>query len=154
VLALLGEFGYCQNQALEILMHIELATCAGEDAPFDVSEEPSHERMFRHSPELNRLLRDHGVVVVNAEYRGMGGRGGFDSLRFTTADGADRLVFDGPRNLQLKAMFRALLLARHPDWCHGKGSCGQFRWDIRRDSVTHCHWAQVRGLEATIVHGI
>src|ERR1700676_201477 len=100
-------------------MHIELATCVGEDTPFDVSDEPSHHRMFGYSPELHRLLHDHGVVVVSAEYRGTDGRGGFDSLRFTTVDGADRLVFDGPRNLQLKAMFRAMLLARHPCWCHG-----------------------------------
>ena len=135
-------------------MHIELATCVGKDAPFDVSDEPSHRPLLGHSPELNQLLRDHGVAVVNAEYRGMEGRGGFDSLRFTTADGADYLVFDGPRNLQLKAMFRALLLTRHPDWCRGTGSCGEFRWDIRRDSVTHSHCAQVGGIERTIVHGV
>ena len=135
-------------------MYIELVTCAGEDTPYDVSDEPSHHRMFGHSPELVRLLRDRGVIAVSAEYRGMDGRGGFDSLRFTTADGVECLVFDGPRNLQLKAMFRALLLARHPDWCHGAGSCGKFRWDLRRDLVTHSHCAQVRGFERTIVHGI
>ena len=135
-------------------MYIELVTCAGEDTPYDVSDEPSHHRMFGHSPELVRLLRNRGVVVVTAEYRGMDGRGGFDSLRFTTADGVQWLVFDGPRNLQLKARFRAILLARHPDWCHGAGSCGKFRWDIRRDSVTHSHCAQVRGIERTIVHGV
>jgi hypothetical protein len=135
-------------------MSIELANHFGEDTPVEVSHEPSRTRMREHSPELHRLLRDGGVVVVTAEYRGMGGRGGFDSLRFTTADGADRLVFDGLRNLQLKAMFRAILLARHPDWCHGAGSCGKFRWDIRRDAVTHSHCAPVRGLERTIVHGV
>ncbi len=135
-------------------MYIELANHIGEDASVEVSHEPSRTRVREHSPELHRLLRDRGVVVVNAEYRGMDGRGGFDSLRFTTADGVECLVFDGPRNLQLKARFRAILLARHPDWCHGAGSCGKFRWDIRRDSVTHSHCAQVRGIERTIVYGV
>jgi hypothetical protein len=135
-------------------MSIELAHHIAEDAPVEVSHEPSRTKMREHSPELHRLLRDGGVVVVNAEYRGMEGRGGFDSLRFTTADGVECHVFDGPRNLQLKARFRALLLARHPDWCHGAGSWGKFRWDIRRDSVTHSHCAQVRGIERTIVHGV
>ena len=135
-------------------MHIELATCAGEDAPFDVPDEPSHQRMFGHSPELIQLLRDHGVVVVVADYRGMDGRGGFDSLRFTTADGADGLVFDGPRNLQLKAMFRAMLLARDPGWCHGTGSYGGFQWDIRSDWVTHRHCVRSRGRERMIGHGL
>ena len=88
-------------------MHIELATDPGEDTPFDLSREPSYHRTIGHSPELNQLLRDHGVVVVIADYRGMDGRGGFDLLRFTTADGADGLVFDGPRNLQLKARFQS-----------------------------------------------
>jgi hypothetical protein len=133
-------------------MHIEVATRTGEDTPFALSDEPSHHPMIGHAPELNRLLRDHGIVVVNAEYRGMDGRGGFDSLRFTTADGADGLVFDGPRNLQLKAMFRAMLFARYPNWCHGAGSCGEFRWDIRRGSVTHSHRAQVRG--RTMAHDV
>ena len=128
-------------------MYIELANHFGEDAPIPVSHRPSRTGMREHSPELHRLLRDGGVVVVNAEYCGMDGRGGFDSLRFTTADGVECLVFDGLRNLQLKARFRAILLARHPDWCHGAGSCGKFRWDIGRDSVTHSHCAQVRGLE-------
>jgi len=135
-------------------MYVELAHHIGEDASVEVSHEPSRTRVREHSPELHRLLRDRGVVVVNAEYRGTDGRGGFDSLRFTTADGVECLVFDGPRNLQLKARFRAILLARHPDWCHGAGSCGKFRWDLRRDSVTHSHCAQVRGIERTIVHGI
>src|ERR1700693_1873414 len=111
-------------------MHIELATAVGEYTPFDMSDEQSRHPLFGHSPELNQLLRDHGVVVVTAEYRGMDGRGGFNSLRFTPADGANCLVFDGPRNLQLKAMFRAMLLARHPNWCHGAGSRGDFQWDI------------------------
>src|SRR5216684_5162250 len=101
---------FAKSSTGEILMHIELATCVGEDTPFDLSDEPSHLHMVGHSPDLKELLRNHGVVVVSAQYRGMDGRGGFDSLRFTTADGADGLVFDGPRNLQLKSMFRAILI--------------------------------------------
>jgi hypothetical protein len=125
-------------------MHIELTASLGDYPPFDRPDEPSRRCNLAHSPGLHRLLRDRGVVAILAEYRGMDGRGGFDSLRFTTADGADGLIFDGPRNLQLKAMFRAMLLAHHPNWCHGAGSCGDFRWDIRRDAVTHCHRAHVR----------
>jgi len=135
-------------------MHIELATCVGDDTPFDLSDEPSHLHMVGHSPDLKELLRNHGVVVVSAQYRGMDGRGGFDSLRFTTADGADGLVFDGPRNLRLKSMFRAMLLARHPNWCHGAGSYGGFRWDIRSDSVTHCHCARVQEREPMVGHRV
>ena len=135
-------------------MHIELATRAGEATPFDRSDEASHYPMIGRSPELHRLLNDHGIVAVTAEYRGMNGRGGFDSLRFTTADGADCLVFDGPRNLQLKAMFRAMLLARDPGWNHGTGSYGAFRWDIRSDRVTHRHCARSRGSERMIGHGL
>jgi hypothetical protein len=134
-------------------MHIKLTPCMGEDKPFDLSDEPSHHRMVGHSPDLKELLRNHGVVAVNADYRGMDGRGGFDSLRFITTDGAEGIVFDGPRNLQLKAVFRAMLLARHPNWCYGEGSYGSFRWDIRSDSVTHCHCAQARGRERMIDHG-
>jgi hypothetical protein len=135
-------------------MHIELATDPAEDTPFDPSNELSYHRTAGHSPELNQLLRDHGVVVVVADYRGMDGRGGFDSLRFSTADGANGLVFDGPRNLQLKAMFRAMLLTRDPGWCHGTGSYGCFRWDIRSDWVTHRHCARSRGRERMIGHGL
>jgi hypothetical protein len=129
----------------EILMHIELATDPGE---------PSYHRTIGHSPELNQFLRDHGVLVVIADYRGMDGRGGFDLLRFTTADGADGLVFDGPRNLQLKAMFRAILLARDPGWCRGTGSYGGFRWDILSDRLTHRHCVRSKGRERMIGHGV
>ncbi len=97
-------------------MNIKVAKSAGEDTPGEMSDKPSLYSMRKHSPELDRLLRDRGVVVVHADYRGMDGRGGFDSLRFTTA----------------------------------AGSCGDFRWDIRRDSVTHCHCAQVRGTRANV----
>jgi hypothetical protein len=134
-------------------MHIELTSWVAEDTTFDLSDEQSRHHLFGHSSELNRLLRDRGVVAVIAEYRGMNGRGGFDSLGFTTADGADCLVFDGPRNLQLKAMFRAMLLAPHPGWCHGTGSYGGFRWDIRNDSVTHHHCARASEHGRTIDHG-
>jgi hypothetical protein len=63
-------------------------------------------------------------------------------------------VFDGPRNLQLKAMFRAMLLARDPGWNHGTGSYGAFRWDIRSDWVTHRHCARSQGRERMIGHGL
>lgn len=125
-------------------MYIEFVARANDPALFDLSDEPPNHKVLNYSPELKRLLRDRAVVAVNAEYRGMDGRGGFDSLRFVTADGTDRLVFDGPRNLQVKSMFRAMLLARHPGWCHGTGSCGTFRWDIRSDSMTHCHYSQAQ----------
>lgn len=117
-----------------------LVSRAAEDISVAASDVSSRCSRRRHCPELYRLLRDRGVVAVNAEYCGMDGRGGFDSLRFTIADGAERLVIDAERNLQLKALFRAMLLARDPDWCHGAGSYGEFRWDLRRDSVMHHHF--------------
>jgi hypothetical protein len=123
-------------------MYIEFVARPNDHALFDLSDELSNHNVLRHSPELKRLLRERAVVAVNAEYRGMDGRGRFDSLQFITADGKDCPVFDGPRNLQLKAIFRAMLLARHPGWCQCAGSCGTFRWDIRSDSMTHCHYSQ------------
>lgn len=118
-----------------------LVSRAAEDLSVAVSAVPPLWSLRRHSPVLYRLVRDRGVVAVNAEYRGMEGRGGFDSLRFITADGAECFVIDGERNLQLKALFRAMLLARDPNWCHGAGSHGEFRWDLRDDSVMHRHCA-------------
>lgn len=125
----------------DTLISIALANCPGEDIPVEVSDERAYS-MHKRSTELTRLLRDRGVGIVKAEYRGIDGRGGFDSLQFTTTDGANFCVFDGVRNPQVKAMFRAMLLARHPDWCRGAGSHGDFRRDIGRDSVTHRHWAR------------
>jgi hypothetical protein len=134
----------------ETFMLTTFVSRAAEDLSVAVSPVPPLWSLRRRSQELYRLLRDRGVVAVNAEYHGMEGRGGFDSLRFTTADGTDCLVIEGERNLQLKALFRAMLLARDPDWCHGAGSCVEFRWDLRRDSVMHRHFPSNERRERSI----
>lgn len=115
---------------------------------------PLYHTMRGHAPELDRMLRGRDVAYVRVEYSGAEGRGGFDALLFVRADGSPVLPADGPLNVKLKATFRALLGARHPNWCQGNGSCGDFRWDLRADSLTHSHYTRGERNERTTLHGV
>jgi len=111
-------------------------------------------RMSAHAPDLDRFLRDRGICYVRAEYSGADDRGGFVALEFTREDGAYCHVPDGNRHLQIKAVFRALLLTRYPSWFRGYGSCGDFRWDLSADALTHSHYVRASGSERLTIHGL
>lgn len=111
-------------------------------------------RMSTHAPELDQFLRGRGICHVRAEYSGADDRGGFIAVEFMREDGAYCHVSDAQRHLQMKATFRALLLARHPDWFRSHGSCGDFRWNLTADSLTHSHYARGNGNERMTHHGV
>jgi hypothetical protein len=110
--------------------------------------------MRKHVPQLDQQLRARDVTAVRADYCGRYSQGGFDRLLFFRSDGTDGLTVDGICNLQLKAVFRALLLAREPGWCRGAGSCGDFRWDLRSDALIHHHYLLGKPHEWTPDHRV
>jgi hypothetical protein len=115
---------------------------------------PSNLRMSVHAAGLDQYLRDRLVTYVRAEYCGSEDSGGFIAIEFTRADGAYCHIADGQTHLLIKATFRALLVARHPSWCQGHGSCGDFRWDLHRDSLTHTHYIRGECQERITHHGL
>jgi hypothetical protein len=127
------------------------AECAIDDS--DASAK-TQQRMSAHAPGLDRFLRNHKISYVRAEYCGADDRGGFIAIEFTRDDGAYCHISDATPHLQIKAVFRALLLARHPSWIRGHGSCGDFRWDLRGDSLTHSHYTRGDGNERLTHHGV
>ena len=127
------------------------AECAIDES--DPSAE-SNVRMSAHAPDLDRHLRDRLVSYVRAEYCGSQDKGGFIAIEFVRADGAYCHIADGQTHLLIKATFRALLLMRHPSWCQGHGSCGDFRWDLVGDSLTHTHYMRGNGNERMTHHGV
>jgi hypothetical protein len=110
--------------------------------------------MSTHAPELTRFLRDYGICCVRLEYCGREDRGDFVGMEFVRDDGKDCHAVDSNRSLQIKATFRALLLARYPGWAGGNGSCGDFRWDLRSDSLIHSHYTLGSSNERLTSHGI
>lgn len=96
--------------------------------------------MRSHAPEIDRYLRDRGVTYVRCEYAGRDGEGGFEPTQFQGANDTPCWISDGVINLRVKATFRALLMSRYPAWRLGDGSCGDFRWDLTRDSLIHSHY--------------
>jgi hypothetical protein len=94
-------------------------------------------------PAVERYLRDRGAAHLTAEYCGANEKGTFEPLRVWTIDGTTASLRDDHYSLKLRAVFRALLLDRHPTWFAGDGTCGDFRWDIRANHLTHTHY--VRG---------
>jgi len=111
-------------------------------------------RMSTHAPELTQFLRERGIRYVRAEYSGTDDQGEFVLLELMREDGAYCHVSEPLRLLQIKTVFRALLLARHPDWYRGHGSCGDFRWNLTDDSLTHSHFVRGNSNDRMTYHGI
>ncbi len=95
--------------------------------------------MRSHVPELEKYLRDRHVAYVRSEYCGSEGKGEFEAIQFSRTDGSPCLIDDGVLNLRLKDTFRNLLNARYPAWLLGDGSCGDFRWSLSANLLTHVH---------------
>jgi hypothetical protein len=111
--------------------------------------------MRTHAPQLDRCLRRRDVVYVQFQYHGVGGRGGtVDEIAFTYADGSPELVEMGGLQKDLTATLLALLDDRHPNWCEGDGSCGDFRWDLQRNVLTHSHYTLGERNERMTHHGV
>jgi hypothetical protein len=111
--------------------------------------------MRTHAPQLDRCLRRHGVVYVQFQYRGVGGHfGTVDEITLTYADGSPELVEIGGLQSDLTATLLALLNERHPNWCEGDGSCGDFRWDLERNALTHSHYTLGERNERVTHHGV
>jgi hypothetical protein len=114
-------------------------------------------RISAYVRELTRLFRECGIGYVHAEYRGREGHGDFLAIEFASADRtASRCLNQQNQRLLIltQAIFRALLLARCPDWAHGDGSCGDFRWDLRADSLVHSHYSLGCRNERVTYHGV
>jgi hypothetical protein len=105
-------------------------------------------------PVIERYLRDRGGAHLVAEYSGANGNGKFETLRLWTTEGTTALLLDDQLTLKLRAVFRALLLDRHPTWFAGDGSCGDFRWDIRANHLTHTHYVRGERQERLTYHGL
>jgi len=107
---------------------------------FERVDKPHAAKSMRtHVPNIDQFLRDRGIAHVRSEYFGANGHGRFEMLQYQRADGIPCQIADGTVNLKLKATFRALLLARYPQWCLGDGSGGDFRWDLTTNVLTHVH---------------
>jgi len=91
-------------------------------------------------PDLAQYLSDCGVTLVRLEYWGGEERGCAEVIFLSRADGSPYHIRNPERWMQLKAAFVAILKARQPDWADGNGSAGDFRWDIKADSVQHSHY--------------
>jgi hypothetical protein len=103
--------------------------------------------------DLKRFLQAKGIDYVRAEYGSRNGRGAFDQILFCTDDGRRTLVLEAARTSQVKALFLAVLTARHPDWCRGEGTCGDFRWRPEENELTHSHYALGEEVERITHHG-
>jgi hypothetical protein len=114
----------------------------------------AQQTMRTHAPDLERFLKARDVIYVRAEYSGSDGRGSFDALHFARADGSACLIGDGAFHLRLKAVFRALLISRYPMWCLGNGSCGDFRWELSADLLTHSHYLRGSTTERSTHHNL
>lgn len=102
------------------------------------------QRMRRYLTSLDHWLRCMDFAYVRAEYVGGEGRGMFFALHCYQANESECWIANGVRTARVAAVFAALLEFRHPTWREGEGSCGDFRWDIASDRVTHTH--VVRGI--------
>jgi hypothetical protein len=105
-------------------------------------------------PVTERYLRDRGTAHLRAEYRGANGQGSFETLRLWGIDGETESLRDDQHTLQLRAVFRALLFDRHPTWFSGDGTCGDFRWDVRANHLTHTHYSRGECQERVTHHGL
>jgi len=111
--------------------------------------------MRTHAPQLDRSLRARDVIYVQFQYRGVAGRcGTVDEILLTYADGSPELVQMGGLQTELTATFLALIDERHPDWCAGNGSCGDIRWDLRGNTLTHSHYTLGVRNERLTHHGL
>jgi hypothetical protein len=119
----------------------------------------------RKSVSLNRTLRtqaaalmrnlvSRGVTYARLEYSGAEGQGGFIALAYTDAESSPLSIANDQVNSSLEAICRGTLEERHPNWCQGDGSCGDFRWDIRADSLVHSHYTLGERHERMTHHGL
>jgi hypothetical protein len=142
-----------------LLAHPELSVFGPNDAQTDGAlhrpmRMAPQRTMRTHVPELERFLKARDIRYVRVEYRGSEGGGGFDAIEFSRADGAACLIGDGAFHLRLKAVFRAVLMSRYPAWSLGDGSCGDFRWDLSADLLTHSHYLRGSTTERTTHHNL
>jgi hypothetical protein len=142
-----------------LLANPDVAVCG----PNDMSDSALHrssrmeaqKTMRTHAPDLQRYLKAREVTYVRVEYSGSNGGGGFDALQFARADGTACFIgTEGAFHLRLKAIFRALLHSRYPTWCQGDGSCGDFRWELTADLLTHSHYLRGSTGERSTHHNL
>jgi hypothetical protein len=118
---------------------------------FDVARVGGHSDTPRSS--LKQLLQVRGVDYVRAEYSSRDGSGSFNQVLFCMDDGRQTFVPEAGCASHVKALFLAVLTARHPDWCRGEGACGDFRWRPETNELTHTHYTLGEQVERITHHG-
>ena len=124
-------------------------------APADreLESDPISANSIRHAFDLKQHRRTRGIDYVRAEYSSRNGQGSFNQVLFCEDDGCRTFVLDAVCTSQVKALFLAVLTARHPEWCRGQGACGDFRWRPEKNELTHSHYTLGEEVERVTHHG-
>lgn len=107
-----------------------------------------------HLPDLARFLEAAAVCYAKVSYDGSGSS---EEWRWKFVDAPQRVVaLDLPSALKEggERFFREVLEARYPNWSAEQGGCGEFRWDILCDHLTHVHHHRYIDFETTCHRGL
>lgn len=91
--------------------------------------------------ELAQQLRQLGVEMVTAEYDGSGDSGQIEDPDFGSKKAPASLV------TAVQDLFYDLLEEHYAGWEINDGSFGEFRWDVRADSINLVHNMRIEEIE-------
>lgn len=99
-------------------------------------------------------LRALGVVLVHAEYDGVGDSGQIDRISCTDAsDPAQSISVGAQTYKRVETLLYALLNLRHGGWEINDGAFGSFEWNLVDGTVKHRHCQRYTDYDTSVHQG-
>jgi hypothetical protein len=106
----------------------------------------------RRAEHMRRWLQKLGVAVLTVEYDGYADSGAIEEVAAHTADNQPIAL---PKSLKSKLidLFYDLLETRFYGWENDSGAFGQFKWDLRTNTVHQIHNDRYEDYDTTERYG-